>query len=201
MHCIGENNCSLSKHFSLAKQKQTHTKLYEPKAYNWDFTVFTHALQVIINGTLEEVSQENLMGYVEDFLYMELARRRAEKKTTTIDDLATELEKHLSLRNINCQQLQCNNEALEPATPTAKKIAGQKSLSEVQQLLKDSTPVDYRSFQNQQVTTVEVTLTVPAPVTKIVCERLLVKELGRNRTPVTHDELTGELSVDTIDQL
>ena len=141
------------------------------------------------------------MGYVEDFLHMELARRRAEKKTTTIDDLATELEKHLSLRNINCQQLQCNNEALEPATPTAKKIAGQKSLSEVQQLLKDSTPIDYRSFQNLQVTTVEVTLTVPAPVTKIVCERLLVKELGRNRTPVTHDELTGELSVDTIDQL
>ena len=157
---------------------------------------FFHFWQVIINGTLEEVSQENLMGYVGDFLLMELAKRRAEKKTTTIDDLATELEKHLSLRSVNCQQLQCNNEALEPATPKAKKIAGKQCLAEVRDLLKGSKPMDYRSFRNIGVTTVEVTLTTPAPVTKNVCERLLVKELGRNKMPVTHDEMTGELTID-----
>jgi len=160
--------------------------------------------KVIINGTLEEVSQENLMGLVEDFLYMELAKWRTEKKTATVDDLATELERHLNLRNVNCQQLHCNNAALDPPTPMAKKIAGQKSLSEVRKLLKGNSPMDYRSFYNQRVTTVEVTITEPAPVTKLQCERLLVKELGRKKMPVTHDEVTGELRFDItedIDQL
>ena len=158
---------------------------------------FIWVVQVIINGTLEEVAQENLMGYVEDYLHMELAKRRAEKKKTTVDDLAEDLQKHLSLRNVKCQQLQCNAEALEPASPKAKKIAGLKKLSEVRQLLKDETPMDYRSFTNMQAT-LEVTITAPAEVTKNQCGRLIMKELGREKRPVTHDELTGELIIEEL---
>lgn len=157
-------------------------------------------MQVITNGTLEEVSQENLMGYVEDFLHMELAKRQAEKKKTTVDDLADDLQKHLSLRNVKCQQLQCNAEALEPASPTAKKIAGLKKLSEVQELLKNEAPMDYRSFANMRFT-LEVSITAPAEITKNQCGRLIMKELGREKRPVTHDEQTGELIVDDIKEL
>lgn len=138
------------------------------------------------------------MGYVEDYLFMEMAKRRAEKKKITVDDLAEDLQKHLSLRNVKCQQLQCDEKALEPATSTAKKIAGCKKLSEVRQLLKKETPMDYRSFINNRVDTVEVTITEPVEVTKNLCERLLVKELGREKRPVTHDELTGELVIEEL---
>ena len=142
------------------------------------------------------------MGYVEDFLYMELAKRRAEKLRTTVDDLASELEKHLTIRNVSCQQLHCNNSALESATPMAKKIAGKNSLAEVRELLKDSSPMDYNIMYNQRVTTVEITLGTPASPTTDVCARLLMKELGRSKVPVTHDESTGELVlVDTIEML
>ena len=153
---------------------------------------------MIINGTLEEVSQENLMGYVADFLIMDLNQQQAKKKKVTVDDLADSLQKHLSLRNVRCQQLQCNSAALEPATPTAKKIAGLKKLSEVQQLLNKETPMDYRSFYMSNRVTVEVTITQPAEVTKDQCERLLMKELGREKRPVTHDELTGELVIEEL---
>lgn len=136
------------------------------------------------------------MGYVQDYLIMEVAKRRAEQKKVTVDDLADDLQKHLSLRNVKCQQLQCNAEALEPATSTAKKIAGLKKLSDVREMLKNETPMDYRSYINNRAVTVEVSITVPAEVTKNQCERLLVKELGRKKCPVTHDELTGELVVD-----
>lgn len=140
------------------------------------------------------------MGYVEDFLHVELAKRRAEKLRTTVDDLAGELEKHLSIRNVSCQQLHCNNMALESATPMAKKIAGKNSLADVRELLKGGGPVDYNTIYNQRVTTVEVTLATPASPTRDVCERLLMKELGRSKVPVTHDERTGELVLfDTID--
>lgn len=159
-------------------------------------------LKVIINGALEEVSQENLMGFVEDFLDMELAQRRAEKRKTTVDDLATELERFLNLRSVNCRQLQCNAAALEPATPTAKQIAGQKSLSEVRKFLKGNTVMDYQSFYSQRMTTVEVTLVEDASVTKNQCERLIVKELARKRIPVTHDEESNQvIDFDTIDAL
>lgn len=142
------------------------------------------------------------MGYVEDFLYVELGKRRAEKLRTTVDDLAGELEKHLNIRNVSCQQLRCNNTALESATPMAKKIAGKNSLAEVRELLKGSSPMDYNTIYNQRVTTVEVTLGTPASPTRDVCARLLIKELGRSKVPVTHDESTGELVlVDTIDIL
>ena len=142
------------------------------------------------------------MGYVEDFLYVELAKRRAEKLRTTVDDLAGELEKHLSIRNVSCQQLHCNNMALESATPMAKKIAGKNSLADVRELLKGGNPVDYNTIYNQRVTTVEVTLGTPASPTRDVCARLLMKGLGRSKVPVTHDESTGKLVlVDTIDTL
>ena len=142
------------------------------------------------------------MGYVEDFLYVELAKRRAEKLRTTVDDLAGELEKHLSIRNVSCQQLHCNNMALESATPMAKKIAGKNSLADVRELLKGGGPVDYNTIYNQRVTTVEVTLGTPASPTRDVCARLLMKGLGRSKVPVTHDENTGELVLfDTIDTL
>ena len=142
------------------------------------------------------------MGYVEDFLYVELAKRRAEKLRTTVDDLAGELEKHLSIRNVSCQQLHCNNMALESATPMAKKIAGKNSLADVRELLKGGNPVDYNTIYNQRVTTVEVTLGTPASPTRDVCARLLMKGLGRSKVPVTHDESTGELILfDTIDTL
>ena len=158
--------------------------------------------KVIINGALEEVSQENLMGYVEDFLDMELAKRRREKMKTTVDDLATELERYLSLRSINCRQLQCNSASLEPATPTAKQIAGQKSLSGVRKFLQGNTVMDYQSFYNQRMTTVEVTLVEDASVTKNQCERLIVKDLARKRIPVTHDEECNQvINLDTIDEL
>lgn len=138
------------------------------------------------------------MGYVEDFLQMEMAQRRAEKKKITVDDLADDLHKHLSLRNVKCQQLQCNAESLEPATPTAKRIAGLKKLSDVRELLKNEAPMDYRSFINNRAVTVEVTLTIPAGVTKNQSERLLIKQLGREKRPVTHDELTGELVIEEL---
>lgn len=163
--------------------------------------IFVCVVQVIINGTLEEVSQERLMGFVEDFLYMELAERRAKKKKTSVDDLAADLEKHLSLRNVKCQQLQCNSEALEPATSKGKKIAGLKKLSGVRELLKNETPIDYRSFHVNNQVAVEVSITVPAEVTKNQCERLIVKKLGREKRPVCHDELTGELIIEDISEL
>ncbi|XP_068689763.1 uncharacterized protein [Montipora foliosa] len=155
--------------------------------------------KVIINGTLEEVSQENLMGYIEDFMTMELENCPSEEKIT-VSDLATKLERHLSLRNVKCQQLQCNNNPLEPATANAKKIAGQKNLAGVRKLLENLTSTDcsHNSFFNQRMTTVEVTLTEPAPVTKSQCERLLIKEFGRSNIPVTHDELTGELIIEEL---
>lgn len=142
------------------------------------------------------------MGFVEDFLHMELPKRRAEKLRTTVDDLAGELEKHLNIRNVSCQQLHCNNMALESATPMAKKIAGKNNLAEVRGLIKDSSPMDYNTICNQRVTTVEVTLGTPASPTRDVCARLLMKELGRSKVPVTHDERTNELVLfDTIDML
>lgn len=152
--------------------------------------------KVIINGTLEEVSQENLMGYVEDFLKMELDKHGNNKKIS-VDHLATELERHLSLRNVKCQQLQVNDQALEPATQNAKRIAGLRDLAGVRQLLKNPGNSS-QSFYNQQMTSVAVTLVEPAPVTKSQCERLIIKELGRSKKPVTHDELTGELVIDEL---
>lgn len=152
--------------------------------------------KVIINGTLEEVSQENLMGYVEDFLKMELDKH-GNNKQISVDHLATELERHLSLRNVKCQQLQVNDQALEPATQNAKRIAGLKDLAGVRQFLKNPGNSS-QSFCNEQMTSVVVTLVEPAPVTKSQCERLIIKELGRSKKPVTHDELTGELIIDEL---
>lgn len=134
------------------------------------------------------------MGYVEDFLKMELDKHGNNKKIS-VDHLATELERHLSLRNVKCQQLQVNDQALEPATQNAKRIAGLRDLAGVRQCL-NNLGNSSQSFYNQQMTSEVVTLVEPAPVTKSQCERLIIKELGRSKKPVTHDELTGELVFD-----
>lgn len=43
--------------------------------------------------------------------------------------------------------------------------------------------------------TVEVTITEPAEVTKLLSERLLTKALGRQKIPVEHDEETGDITI------
>lgn len=134
------------------------------------------------------------MGYVEDFLNMALEEMKGKKLKVTVDDLAEKLQEHLNLRNVKSRQLQCNSAELQPPTPTAKRISGLKKLSQVQQFLEKDTPMDYRLFYMNNVT-VEVTITEPAEVTKLLSERLLTKALGRQKIPVEHDEETGEITI------
>ena len=187
------NKFSCVKLFSkLFYERKTHKNHW----FHFSVHLSFFLCKVIINGTLEEVSQENLMGYVEDFLKMELDKH-GKSERISVDYLATELERHLSLRNVKCQQLQVNNQPLEPATQNTKRIAGLGDLAGVQQFLKNPGNSS-QSFYNQQMTSVEVTLVEPAPVTKSQCERLIIKELGRLKKPVTHDEHTGELIIDEL---
>ena len=155
--------------------------------------------KVIINGTLEEVSQEELMGIVQDLLYLEIAKRRQEKtKAIMVDDLATELQNHLRLTNNKCKQLHVNEGSLEPASRTAKKFPGLKNLSQARALISKerSSPSGYQFLGNNG--TVEVTITGPLEVTKPQCERLLMKGLGRTKHPVTQDESTGKIVLEEL---
>ena len=145
---------------------------------------------------------EKLMGYVTDFLDLELAKRRSLGQVTTpIDDLANDLEKYLKITNNQCQQLQVDEKALEPVTDQARQYSGLKDIAAARSLWQQRDGRDrgncFSNYNHNQKQVV-VTITGPTYVTKPQSERLLMRALGREKIPVTHDELSGRITVDAL---
>ena len=154
--------------------------------------------QVVISGALEEVSLEKLMGYVDDFINLELKQKfyKTEKKNVKnikVDDLASDLQNRLNITNTKCEQLQLNQESLGHASDMARKVSATNNITKARKLLSFqlSMPVDY-SMRSRQA---EFTNAQSVLVSAAQSERLIRKSLARNKIPVTHDEKQGMIIV------
>lgn len=158
--------------------------------------------KVVINGALEEVSLEKLMGYVDDFIQLEVIQKRQkarkeERKSVNVDDLAAELHNRLKITKTQCHQLQLDENTLEGASNMAKKVSAKQNIDEARMLLKNqmSRQWDYpRTSRTPSFTTAQYQF-----VSKDQSERLVRKGLARSKTPVTHDEEKDAIIVsDTV---
>lgn len=152
---------------------------------------------MIIDAALEEVSLEKLMGVVSDELHLKLRKNKAEKKTSTMDELTGLIHTHLTLTNNQCQQVRINQNPLPELTFNGKKYSGMNQMSQARKLYKANKGGGSSSRSQSSVEEV-VELMGKLHVSREQSFKLVTKFIARNRIPVTHDEETNEVIVGII---
>lgn len=129
--------------------------------------------QVIINATLEEVENENLMGYVDDHLLLEFQRN----EHVTVDELANSLHDLLRLNGNRSMRVQVNGEEIEAVSALGRQVSFARSLSDARRLM-----AGHFVSRSQEGAASEVfDITSLDEVTPRQCERLVRRSLARQR--------------------
>lgn len=128
---------------------------------------------MIINSTLEEVQNENLMGYVSDHLLLEFRQNQ----DVTVEELTTSLHRVLQLNNNRTVRVQLNGREMEPVSDMGRQVSLRTSLVEVRELMRgrfDSMGREHEETESFDITSLDV-------VTPRQCERLVRRSLARQR--------------------
>ena len=135
---------------------------------------------MITNATLEEVENENLMGYVDDHLTLEFQQNA----NPTVDELANSLHNVLQLNHNQTMRVRRNGEDMEPVSVLGRRVSMTTSLRQARDVMAAHL-ADTTSRHVERAMEEVFEITALDNVTPRQCERLVRRGLARQgREPV-----------------
>ena len=137
---------------------------------------------MITNATLEEVENENLMGYVDDHLTLEFQQNA----NPTVDELANSLHNVLQLNHNQTMRVRRNGEDMEPVSVLGRRVSMTTSLRQARDVMAAHL-ADTTGRHVERAMHMVCEITALDNVTPRQCERLVRRGLARQgREPVEH---------------
>lgn len=127
--------------------------------------------------TREEVENENLMGYVDDHLHLELQA----DANATVDRLAISLHRVLQLNNNRTRRMRYNDRDIEPFTTLARQVSFMRTLGQAAAAMQPRFRAGQAAPGGEDVGLLTSTdITDLDEVSPRQCERLVRRSLARS---------------------